>query len=403
MRHVVLSLRSRDPAGILLPIFIRRFSVLKTPFSHSKLFPVVEKPTPVKESVKPPKTKGSTPSGTDNPQSLADISQVVKQIPIPTTTSLPGGWEERKDDKGRVFFVDHKSKKTVWEDPRTGQRHPDTIAYYENQRKRSQSNGQDSTQSPQPVQNTPSPLPVQNIPSLPVQNMPAETAPTNFPLPDLSLPDLPLPLPPIDLPLPDLPPMANLPLPPSNLPMPVLPPMKNTLIQKQTNGHPVKNSQKGPPVKVANKASSVPIQGGSPQVMPPNKRSENGISKKQEKLFGHSDLDLEIKPLGPPVGRLKKSTSKPRAKPADADHIINKLSSGGGGPDKNFWLDFENTVLNEIRQTVDEVDPIEWLLKMADSETGFGMSSQQRNTSQVTPEDDLMKTLAEIDRATEGL
>lgn len=31
---------------------------------------------------------------------------------------LPDGWEQRADDKGRLFFVDHVNKATSWEDPR---------------------------------------------------------------------------------------------------------------------------------------------------------------------------------------------------------------------------------------------------------------------------------------------
>ena len=33
---------------------------------------------------------------------------------------LPEGWEEKFTDKGKIFFVDHKNKKTTWEDPRFG-------------------------------------------------------------------------------------------------------------------------------------------------------------------------------------------------------------------------------------------------------------------------------------------
>jgi len=33
---------------------------------------------------------------------------------------LPEGWEQRTDDKGRVFYVDHVNKATSWDDPRMG-------------------------------------------------------------------------------------------------------------------------------------------------------------------------------------------------------------------------------------------------------------------------------------------
>jgi len=31
---------------------------------------------------------------------------------------LPAGWEERVHTDGRIFYIDHKTKKTQWEDPR---------------------------------------------------------------------------------------------------------------------------------------------------------------------------------------------------------------------------------------------------------------------------------------------
>ncbi len=34
-------------------------------------------------------------------------------------------------------------------------------------------------------------------------------------------------------------------------------------------------------------------------------------------------------------------------------------------------MDFENSVLKEIRTTVEEVDPIEWLRTLAESESGY--------------------------------
>jgi|TARA_B110000091_G_C13672398_1_gene414306 hypothetical protein len=30
---------------------------------------------------------------------------------------LPEGWEERKNAKGRTYFIDHNSKKTQWKRP----------------------------------------------------------------------------------------------------------------------------------------------------------------------------------------------------------------------------------------------------------------------------------------------
>lgn len=31
--------------------------------------------------------------------------------------SLPSGWEERRDEQGRVYFIDHNTKTTTWNRP----------------------------------------------------------------------------------------------------------------------------------------------------------------------------------------------------------------------------------------------------------------------------------------------
>ena len=41
--------------------------------------------------------------------------------PAESASSLPPGWEERRDAQGRVFFIDHNRKTTTWVDPRRGQ------------------------------------------------------------------------------------------------------------------------------------------------------------------------------------------------------------------------------------------------------------------------------------------
>ncbi|XP_044754131.1 E3 ubiquitin-protein ligase pub1-like [Coccinella septempunctata] len=33
-------------------------------------------------------------------------------------TDLPPGWEARRDQIGRIFFIDHNNRRTTWEDPR---------------------------------------------------------------------------------------------------------------------------------------------------------------------------------------------------------------------------------------------------------------------------------------------
>ena len=37
----------------------------------------------------------------------------------PEEEPLPPGWEERRDDFGRVFYVNHSSRTTQWERPST--------------------------------------------------------------------------------------------------------------------------------------------------------------------------------------------------------------------------------------------------------------------------------------------
>jgi len=51
--------------------------------------------------------------------------------------------------------------------------------------------------------------------------------------------------------------------------------------------------------------------------------------------------------------------------------MIDKLSAAHG-VDKGFWQDFEKSVLTELRDTIEEVDPIDWLLSLANSDTGYG-------------------------------
>ena len=48
--------------------------------------------------------------------------------------------------------------------------------------------------------------------------------------------------------------------------------------------------------------------------------------------------------------------------------MINKLANANN-IDVNFWMDFEKTVLNQIRTDVKEADPIDWLLTLADSDS----------------------------------
>jgi len=36
---------------------------------------------------------------------------------LPTSSGLPAGWEERQDEKGRSYYIDHNSRTTTWIKP----------------------------------------------------------------------------------------------------------------------------------------------------------------------------------------------------------------------------------------------------------------------------------------------
>ncbi|XP_053573480.1 E3 ubiquitin-protein ligase NEDD4 isoform X2 [Bombina bombina] len=38
-------------------------------------------------------------------------------IVLPTSSGLPPGWEEKQDDKGRLYYIDHNTRTTTWEKP----------------------------------------------------------------------------------------------------------------------------------------------------------------------------------------------------------------------------------------------------------------------------------------------
>ncbi|XP_067827627.1 E3 ubiquitin-protein ligase NEDD4 isoform X1 [Heptranchias perlo] len=43
--------------------------------------------------------------------------QPMLPVILPTSTGLPPGWEEKKDDKGRVYYVNHNNRTTTWTQP----------------------------------------------------------------------------------------------------------------------------------------------------------------------------------------------------------------------------------------------------------------------------------------------
>ena len=49
-----------------------------------------------------------------NPRQNSGHNLEQVQVHVP----LPEGWEERVHEDGRIFYIDHKTKQTTWEDPR---------------------------------------------------------------------------------------------------------------------------------------------------------------------------------------------------------------------------------------------------------------------------------------------
>lgn len=115
--------------------------------------------------------------------------------------------------------------------------------------------------------------------------------------------------------------------------------------------------------------------------------------------FRSSEEDLgEIKVVPAPA-KLNLNSQKPRDAPENADKMIDKFSSSHG-IDKKFWLDFENTVLKEIRTKVEEIDPIDWLMSLADSNTGYNVPTTTKNATNNDWDkiNNVLDTLAEIEK-----
>ncbi|XP_053096715.1 itchy E3 ubiquitin protein ligase b [Pangasianodon hypophthalmus] len=61
-----------------------------------------------------PETPVRIPNATPDP---APVAPLPTRMPITNTGPLPPGWEQRVDQSGRVYFVDHVEKRTSWERP----------------------------------------------------------------------------------------------------------------------------------------------------------------------------------------------------------------------------------------------------------------------------------------------
>uniref|UniRef100_A0A670KJC2 HECT-type E3 ubiquitin transferase n=1 Tax=Podarcis muralis TaxID=64176 RepID=A0A670KJC2_PODMU len=56
-------------------------------------------------------------SRSSNPQTYQAEEQPALPVLLPTSSGLPPGWEVRKDDKGRPYYIDHNSQTTTWKKP----------------------------------------------------------------------------------------------------------------------------------------------------------------------------------------------------------------------------------------------------------------------------------------------
>jgi E3 ubiquitin-protein ligase NEDD4 len=58
---------------------------------------------------------------TPAPTSAAAVSMLATGATTPGSGELPGGWEQRHTPEGRAYFVDHNTRTTTWVDPRRQQ------------------------------------------------------------------------------------------------------------------------------------------------------------------------------------------------------------------------------------------------------------------------------------------
>uniref|UniRef100_A0A8C5PAT7 E3 ubiquitin-protein ligase NEDD4 n=1 Tax=Leptobrachium leishanense TaxID=445787 RepID=A0A8C5PAT7_9ANUR len=53
----------------------------------------------------------------ENLQSYTNEELPTVPVLLPTSSGLPPGWEEKRDDKGRSYYIDHNNRTTTWEKP----------------------------------------------------------------------------------------------------------------------------------------------------------------------------------------------------------------------------------------------------------------------------------------------
>ena len=76
-------------------------------------------PTPSGEGLSPPASSGG--AGAVPPQHPNAMSMMATGVTTSGTGELPPGWEQRHTPEGRAYFVDHNTRTTTWVDPRRQQ------------------------------------------------------------------------------------------------------------------------------------------------------------------------------------------------------------------------------------------------------------------------------------------
>jgi len=91
--------------------------------AQSKYEPVQEIPVeyiPAEEEEDLEKQQNFVPTTTQNPIPITEppIQPSSLILTQPQQHNLPPGWESRSDEKGHVYFVDHNTRTTTYQDPR---------------------------------------------------------------------------------------------------------------------------------------------------------------------------------------------------------------------------------------------------------------------------------------------
>ncbi|KAM6977743.1 E3 ubiquitin-protein ligase Itchy-like, partial [Aplochiton taeniatus] len=68
-------------------------------------------------SGQPSSTTSRQPANSSNSPAAAPPATVPPRVPVVSTGPMPPGWEQRVDQNGRLYFVDHVEKRTTWERP----------------------------------------------------------------------------------------------------------------------------------------------------------------------------------------------------------------------------------------------------------------------------------------------